>query len=118
MAAVGTRSFWLYATQEVAKPYVVIRLASERTLGLSMDGTAIGPAESTVEVLCIANNQSSAWVVADAVKSDLHNRRGLTPSSGTVNLKRCICTDRSDLVSEENFERGNFGVSLTFTIAV
>lgn len=115
IAIASTRSYWLYAPTNATLPYSTFRLASSRRLANHINGAG-APRESTIELICFAANQSAAWALAEVVKLNLDNYQGLMPSTGTVRVKKCVCTDESDLVSEAAFEAGVFAVSLTFTV--
>jgi len=115
IAAVSTRTYWPMGKSESVLPYISIRLASSRRIAVGLSG-AFQPRESQIEVVCYARTQASAWVLAEAVKTDLDNHIGITPSDGTVKIKHCYCSDESDLISESAFEAGVFAVALTFDI--
>ena len=115
IALVGTRSFWCYETQSPTKPFVTFRQAGWRPMADALDrANALG--ECTIEAVCVADSQTAAWAVADAVVLNLNNYNGLMPSTGTIWVNSCRVTDKQDLLSEENFAAGNFAVSLSFLI--
>lgn len=115
IAAVGTKSFWCYETQNVTAPWVTFKLASSRRISEHLTGAG-APRISTVEVLCVAANQAAAWVVAEAVKVDTDNLTGIIPTGGAVKIKRCVVTDEADAVSDATLSSGLAAVSLTLTI--
>lgn len=115
MAAVGTRTYWPYSTTEPTDPYVIVRLASTSRLVVTLAGAG-QPREHSIEITCFARTQSEAWTVADAVRTDLDNRAGATPSAGGITLKRCYCSDESEVIEAGLFEAGLFAVQQTYTV--
>lgn len=115
IAAVSTKSFWPFATQGVAPPFIAFGMSSSQRIATHMNGAG-SPRQSTIDLKCYAESQSAAWLVAEAVKTDLDNYQGLMPAAGTVKVKRCVCTDEADVVSAEALESGLFAVQLTFTV--
>jgi hypothetical protein len=113
--ATSGRVFWPYPTQDVALPYVCVRLAQTRRMAVSLEG-AQAPRDFVVEVHCFAASQSAAWTVADAVTTDLDNTTGVTIGAST--FKQCYCSDAADLIREDDFAAGVFGVALTFTVKI
>lgn len=115
MTAVGTRTYWPYSTTEPTAPYVIVRLASTSRLVVTLQGAG-QPREHSIEITCFARNQSEAWTVADAVRADLDNHTGTTPSTGGITLKHCYCSDESEVIEQGLFEAGIFAVSQTYTV--
>lgn len=114
-ALVSTRTYWPFATTEPTAPYVTVSLASTRRIAVSMNA-ALAPREYTVEVRCFGSTMTSAWAVADAVRGVLDNRTGATPATGGVTLKRCYCTDESEVIDDRLFTAGVFAVLQTYTV--
>lgn len=115
MAVVDARTYWPYSTTEPTAPYVIVRLASTSRLAVTLQGAG-QPREHSVEITCFARTQSGAWAVADAVRSDLDNHAGATPSTGGIALKRCYCSDESEVIEAGLFEAGLFAVQQTYTV--
>jgi len=114
-AAVGSRSYWVYAPTNATLPYIQFRLQSSRRMAIAT-ADVHAPEESVIELVCLASSQAAAWAVADAVLTDLDGLAQVIPTGGSVRIKRCYCADKSDLLSEAALEEGIFAVSLSFQI--
>jgi hypothetical protein len=84
-------------------------------MAISLQG-AHAPREFVVEAHCFAASQSAAWTVADAVITDLDNTTGT--AVGTLTFKQCYCSNAADLIREDDFAAGVFGVALSFTVKI
>jgi hypothetical protein len=106
-SATSGRVFWPYPTSAPTLPYVCVRLNETRRIAVSLQG-AHAPREFVVEIHCFAASQSAAWTVADAVTTDLDNKTGT--------FRQCYCSNAADLIREDDFAAGVFGVALVFTV--
>lgn len=113
-AAVAQASYWLYAPSKQALPYVCVRQASSQRIAQTLIGAG-APRIYSVDIMCFAASQSAAWAVAEAVKTDLDNYRGV---AGSFTIKRAFVENEEDALSPDMFEAGIFAVSLTFNVTV
>jgi hypothetical protein len=108
------KTYWPVAPADKPLPYVCVRLAATRRINPAIDRTG-ALLECQVEILIFAESQSVAWEIADAVTSDLDNKRGDTAG---IRLQKCVITNALDIISEDLFAKGIFSVELTATVIV
>jgi len=117
----GTRVYWAIASKNQTPPFVWLRKAARRPLTKNMDQAYREPAETTIEVFCVAKTQASAATIADAVTTDMLAIAGLIPNesptpSGQVYAQKVYPLSEEDVVSEDALELGLFGEMRSFAV--
>lgn len=97
--AAGSKVYTGNASQDVIKPFIVIRRSSGDQ-PLTLGGTTLFQ-RATFDVNVLADEYPDAYSIANTIREALHGFRGLLGGTGGTDVKSCRCvsfpSDQSEI---------------------
>lgn len=84
LALVSNKVYQSFASSSVAMPYLIVGALSDEALSATLNGNTDTLRKASIPIMCVSSTVSNAAIIADQLRVELYNARGILATGTTV----------------------------------